>query len=221
MKKTSKTLLALFAALLMCIGSFEVKAQTVNPKIKCYFNHPVNTNVSTGTNAVYLPNGFKDTLIAYINRAKHTIDICVYNFYQTSTSDPINTIATAINNAYTRGVTIRWINNGTSSNNALAANVNTNIHSISSPTTSAYGICHNKFVVFDANSTTASDAIVWTGSFNFSTEQNTVDYNNVLIIQDKPLAQAYYSQFNQMWGGTAATPNTATSVFGIYKTASC
>ena len=215
--KKIKTPLALFAALFLCISSFSVKAQTVNPKIKCYFNHPVNTGVSTGTNAVYLPNGFRDTLIAYINRSKYSIDICVYNFYQTSSSDAIIAIATAINNAYARGVMIRWIGNGTSTNNAWV-NLNTNIHTISSPTTTAYGICHNKFVVFDANSTNANDPILWTGSFNFTTEQNTLDYNNVLIVQDKNVAQTYYSQFNQMWGSTTATPGAGN--FGIYKTAS-
>lgn len=217
--KTIKTSLALLAFTIACMYGFSLKAQTVNPKIKCYFNHPVNNSVSSGTNAVYLNGTFKDTLIAYINRAKHTIDFCVYNFYQTSSADNINAIATAVNNAYTRGVAIRWICNGTSTNNALA-NLNSNIHSIASPTTSAYGICHNKFVVFDANSTNANDAIVWTGSYNFTTEQNSTDYNNVLIIQDQPLAQAYYSQFNQMWGGTALTPNTTNSKFGVYKTAS-
>jgi len=212
--------LAFLVSVLLFIGSLSLTAQTVNPKIKCYFNHPVNTSVSSSVNAVYLPNGFKDTLIAYINRAKFTIDLCVYNFYQTGSGDSIKSIARAINNAYARGVVIRWINNGSSTNNAIAANVNPNIHSISSPTTSTYGICHNKFVIFDVNSANPGDAIVWTGSFNFTTEQNTVDYNNVLVIQDQTLAQAYYGQFNQMWGGTAATPNLANSKFGIYKTAS-
>ncbi len=216
MKKIN-TSFALVVAVVAFLFSTTVKAQTVNPKIKCYFNHPVNNSVSSGTNAVYLNGTFKDTLIAYINRAKSTIDFCVYNFYQTSASDNINSIATAVNAAYARGVTIRWICNGTSTNNALV-NLNTNIHSIASPTTTGYGICHNKFVVFDANSTNVNDPIVWTGSFNFTTQQNSSDYNNVLIIQDKNVAQTYYSQFNQMWGGTSATPGT--SAFGIHKVAS-
>ena len=215
MKKNTTSLVLIAAAVMFIFTS--VNAQTVNPKIKCYFNHPVNNSVSSGTNAIYLNGTFKDTLIAYINRAKSTIDFCVYNFYQTSSSDNINSIATAVNAAYARGVTIRWICNGTSTNNALV-NLNTNIHSIASPTTTGYGICHNKFVVFDANSTNVNDPIVWTGSFNFTTQQNSSDYNNVLIVQDKNVAQTYYSQFNQMWGGTAATPGA--SKFGVNKVAS-
>src|SRR5438105_684847 len=53
----------LCALLLAC--TFTGKAQ--NPKIKCYFNHQVNTSVSSGTNAISLPTQIVDTLIAYIN----------------------------------------------------------------------------------------------------------------------------------------------------------
>lgn len=204
----------LFFGLLISLHSF-----SQNPKIKCYFNHPVNTSVSSGTNAVYLNGTLKDTLIAYINRAKYSLDFCVYNFYQTSSSDPITSIATAVNNAYSRGVTIRWICNGSSSNNVLPS-LNSNIKTVSSPTTTAYGICHNKFVVIDANSTNASDPYVWTGSFNFTTQQNGTDFNNAIVLQDKNLALAYQSQFNQMWGSTTATPNATNSKFGTFKIAS-
>jgi hypothetical protein len=196
--------------------SFQGTAQ--NPKIKCYFNQPVNTALSTGTNAVYLNTTIVDTLIAYINRAKASIDLCVYNYYITS-GDGMDAIATAVNNAYARGVTIRWIGNGSSSNNGWA-NLNAGIHTVSSPTTTAYGICHNKFVVFDVNTSNANDAIVWTGSCNFTRQQNDHDYNNVIIIQDKLVATTYYNQFNQMWGSTTATPNATNSKFGPNKTAS-
>ena len=98
--------------------------------------------------------------------------------------------------------------------------MNTNIKTVTSPTTTAYGICHNKFMVIDANSTNTSDPIVWTGSFNFTSQQNGTDFNNALVIQDKNVAQTYYSQFNQMWGSTTATPNTSVSKFGTFKTAS-
>ncbi|MGZ3867289.1 MAG: phospholipase D-like domain-containing protein, partial [Bacteroidia bacterium] len=43
---------------------------------------------------------------------------------------------------------------------------------------------------------------------------------NVVILQDKPLALAYTSQFEQMWGSSTATPNSSNSKFGTFKTAS-
>lgn len=192
-------------------------SQTPNPKIICYFNKPVNTSLSSGVNAKY-NTSFKDTLIGYINRSKYTLDFCIYN-YTYNSGDGFDAIATAVNNAYARGVVVRWIYDGSSANNGLPL-LNTNIKTLASPTTAAYGICHNKFVIIDANSTNANDAYVWTGSFNFSLNQNSTDYNNVIIFQDKPLAQAFYSQFNQMWGGTGASPNLITSKFGTFKNVS-
>src|SRR5205085_662923 len=115
--------------------------------------------------------------------------------------DGMDAIATAVNAAYLRGVTIRWIGNGSSSNNGWA-NLNAAIKTLSSPTTSGYGISHNKFVIFDVNSPNASVPVLWTGSYNFSRQQNDNDYNNIIIFQDKPLALAYYAEFNKMWGGT-------------------
>ena len=201
--------------LLFFVG-FQSFAQ--NPKIKCYFNHPVNTTASTGANAVYLNTTFVDTAVAYINRAKYSIDIAMYN-YTVYGGDGLNAIANAINAAYLRGVGIRWIKNGSSTNSGLSL-INNGINKLASPTTSAYGICHNKFMVIDVNSSDSNDAIVWTGSFNFSRQQSDNDYNNILIVQDKNVALAYYNEFNKMWGGTGSIPNTATSTFGPNKTAS-
>ena len=92
-----------------------------NPNIKCYFNHPVNNVISTGANALYLNNTFPDTVAAYINRAKFTIDIALYN-YTASAGSNVAKIATAVNAAAARGVTVRWLYNtpGTS-NSGLAS----------------------------------------------------------------------------------------------------
>lgn len=182
--------------------------------IRVYFNNPVDTTVATGRHAVYLYNAVDDTLVAYINRAKYTIDVAVYNFIQSS---QIADIAAAINNARANGIRIRWIYNGTSSNSGLTQ-LNTNIPTLSSPTTVDYGIMHNKFMIIDANSSNDSDAIVWTGSCNWNSGQMNTDINNVIIIQDKNLAQAYTEEFNEMWGDTGAIPDLNNSKFGPFKT---
>jgi len=186
----------------------------MNGKIRVYFNHPVYTTVSSGTNAVYLNSCIADTLVKYITRAKYTIDCAIYNASSSSTMTPV---ITAINAAKTRGLTIRWIDNGASTNTAVSS-LSSSINKLSSPTTSGYGIMHCKFMIIDANSTTATDPIVWTGSTNWSEEQFNEDYNNVVIIQDQPLAQAYTAEFNEMWGSTTATPNSTNAKFGSHKT---
>ena len=193
-------------------------ANAQNPRIKCYFNHPVNTGISTGTNAVYLNGSFADTVSAYIDRAKYTVDIAQYNYTSGSTSQ-VAKIATAANNAALRGVTIRWISNGSSGNSGLSL-LNPIIKTLASPTTSGYGIMHDKFMVIDVNSVNDSDAITMTASYDWSTTQTNNDFNNIVVIQDKNLSLAYYNEFNKMWGGTGSSPNTATSTFGTYKTPS-
>jgi len=189
-----------------------------NPKIKCYFNHPVNNALSTGTNAIYLIGTFPDTIVSYINNAKYSLDFAVYDFTSTA-GDSVSIIATAVNNAYKRGIKIRWINNGSSSNKGMSL-LNANIKRISSPNGSGYGIMHNKFLVVDVNSPDSNDAYVITGSYNYSVEQTNEDYNNLLIIQNQEVATAYYDQFNQMWGGTDSVPNLTLSAFGTHKTTS-
>ncbi|HET6991947.1 MAG TPA: phospholipase D-like domain-containing protein, partial [Bacteroidia bacterium] len=140
--------------------------------------------------------------------------IAVYNYIQTAA---ISSISAAINNAYARGVKIRWIYNGSSSNSGLSQ-LNSGIPTLGSPTTSTYGIMHNKFMIVDAHSSTLSDPIVWTGSTNWDDQQINSDVNNVIIIQDKNLATAYTTEFNEMWGDTGMVPNTTNSKFGPYKT---
>jgi len=183
-------------------------------KMLIYFNYPVNTSVSTGVNAVYLNNSFADTIVAYINRAKYSVDIAQYDYNQ---STGFASIASAVNNAYVAGKKVRWIYDGSSPNTGIAL-LNPGIYTLGSPTTSAYGIMHNKFVLIDANSSNAGDAIVNTGSEDWSVTQLNQDYNNMLFIQDSALAHVYLAEFNMMWGDTGVAPNTSLSKFGPHKT---
>lgn len=186
-----------------------------NPKIKAYFNQPVNTSFSSGTNASYLPNLVDDTLVAYINRAKQTLDIAIYELQPSS---GMANISGAIDSAYARGVVVRIIYDG-KDNLSVLTQINPSIPRLASPSTSAYNIMHNKFMIIDANSSNANDPIVWTGSFNWTLTMFNNDYNNAIIFQDQALAVAYLAEFNQMWGSTTTTPNATNSKFGPYKTA--
>jgi len=208
----------LSAFVIIGILIFSGKLLAQNPKIKCYFNHPVNNSVATIANAVYLNGTFPDTVAAYINRAKTSVDIAQYDFSSTA-GDVVSKIATAANNAVNRGVVVRWIYNGSSSNTGLKL-LNASIKTLGSPTSSSYGISHNKFMVVDANASDTTVPIVLTASYDWSVQQTNSDYNNMVILQNKALALAYYTEFNKMWGGTAAAPDTTKSTFGTHKTPS-
>lgn len=204
-----KSIRFLFLLLLFTAASRNSRAQLV----KLYFNQPVNTSVSNGINAIYLNDSFDDTIAAYIDRAMYSLDIAMYNF---TTGTNTDNIGQAVNNAYNRGVQIRWIYNGSSSNSGLA-NLNSNIPTLGSPTSSQYGIMHNKFMVIDFSHPDTSKTIVFSGSCNWTEQQLVNDYNNIVFIQSKSVAQAYLTEFNEMWGSAQLIPDPNNSKFGPFK----
>ncbi|MEI6683931.1 MAG: phospholipase D-like domain-containing protein [Bacteroidota bacterium] len=178
--------------------------------IRTYFTRPVDTTVSTGTKAVQIYRAVDDTCIAYINKAKQSIDIAMYNF----NVEGISNIASALNAAYARGVAVRLVVDGSTNNSAIPELV-AGIGKIARPVTT--GIMHNKFMVIDGHSTNQNDPIVWTGSCNWTDQNINTDANNVLFIQDASLAKAYTIEFNEMFGSTTTTPSTTNAKFGPAK----
>ena len=183
-------------------------------KMIVYFNNSVDTSYSKGTAAVTLNLAVDDTLVAYINRAKQSIDMSIYNLNNDNISA---NISDALNNAATRGVLVRVVYDGSTANKGIGT-LSSNVKKLMSPQGSSYTIMHNKFLVFDAGSTNPEDAIVWTGSTNLTDEQIHSDFNNVIIIHDQALAKAYVLEFEEMWGSNTANPNSSVAKFGSFKT---
>lgn len=198
------------------INSATIASQSLSTGVmNVYFNHPVNTSVAQYQTAQNLGNTLDDKLITYINACQSTLDIAIYN-----SDSPGNSvgIAGAINSAYSRGVQVRVIYDGSTSSNMIPL-LNSSIPRLPSPTSSSYGIMHNKFVVFDANSSDPNLPWVWTGSTNWTVAQiDGPDKNNAIAIQDQALAQAYKTEFEEMWGSAGINPDTVNSKFGPYKT---
>lgn len=181
--------------------------------MKVYFNRTVDHSVSSGSDAIQLFHAIDDTLVQYIHRAKHSIDFTIYNY---NTSD-IADITGALSAAHARGVEVRIVNDYI--DRAGWGTLNPDIGRITSPEEDfpVVGIMHNKFVVFDALSPDPDDALVWTGSTNFTTGQINSDPNNVIIIQDQSLAKAYRLEFEEMFGSTGLQPDTVNAKFGASK----
>jgi phosphatidylserine/phosphatidylglycerophosphate/cardiolipin synthase-like enzyme len=195
-----------------------ITASNSSGDIKIYFNRPVNTSFASSeeNHAVVLPNAIDDTLIAYINRAQHSIDIMVYNLgHATGISD----MAGAINEAFLNGRSIRVIYNQ-DTGNAGIAQLHPDIPKLISPVPqfpNGHGLMHNKVFIFDAYSSNPNRPIVWTGSTNFTTAQINTDPNNVVIVQDQSLAKTYTMEFDEMWGSSSSTPDLVQSRFGPFK----
>ena len=184
--------------------------------MKVYFNASVDTSVSIGTDAIQLFHAIDDTLISYIDRAKYTIDLTIYNYNTTGISD----ITAALNAAHSRGVDIRIINDFNVEDNNGFAGLDAAIGRIVSPEDNyeaGIGIMHNKFVVFDANSPDPNDPLVWTGATNFTSGQINTDPNNVIIIQDQSLAKTYQIEFEEMFGSSGLQPDPVNAKWGANK----
>jgi phosphatidylserine/phosphatidylglycerophosphate/cardiolipin synthase-like enzyme len=182
-------------------------------EIKVYFTSTVDHSFSTGVNAIQLNDLLDDTLIAYINRAEESIDLAIYNF----NTQNISNIAAALNIAHGRGVDIRAVYDGSTANLGIGSLLPA-IGKIASPTSSEYGIMHNKFMIFDAFHTDPTKPVVWTGSMNWTETCINQYANNVVIIQDQSLAKAYTLEFEEMFGSTGLQPNPLEARFGPYKT---
>ena len=166
-------------------------ASNSSGSIRPYFNHSVDLTISSGVDAQNITTYFNDTIAAYMGLAQNTLDICVYN-----ASDA--TIANAINDAYNRGVSVRYITDDDVVNSMLSS-LNPNIPIIYRDPSLA-GIMHNKFIIIDADST--ENSWVMGGSTNWSNPSNLFnDYNNIIFIQDEAIAKAYTLEFEEMWGG--------------------
>lgn len=170
--------------------------------IKAYFTKSVDNSASSITDAQYSSH-LEDTIVKMIDETNTTLDIAVWDNGSAK-------IITALNNAYGRGVVVRYITSDNALNSALSG-LNSNIEVLQRDATLTSNVMHNKFIISDSNK-------ILSGSMNFGLGSMEDDYNNIILINDGGLANAYFIEFNEMWGSTAAAPNLTNSKFGIDKT---
>ncbi len=176
-----------------------------------YFNKSIDASLANPDTA----NGNADLqarMIAFINRATQSIDMAMYSFNAPPVTAALNAKAAA-------GVKVRFIMEAT--NTQVEANKLVGIPWITSTyggNHASGGIMHNKFIVVDGRDADPTNDWLWTGSVNATTTQFFTDSNNGLEIQDFGLAQCYETEFNEMWGSSTDTPNSANSKMGNRKT---
>ena len=178
-------------------------------EIRTYFTRPVDNSYATIENAISLGTLTNDTIAAYISRAQQAVDIAIYNF----TDDAV--IANAINGRYNAGVQVRIVADGSTAQMGLSL-LNPNIPVVERINASGTGIMHNKFIVIDPDS--AANSWVFTGSTNWTDNNMSNDFNNIIIFQDQSIARGYRLEFEEMWGGSGTQPGNPNGVFGSSKT---
>jgi len=179
-------------------------------EVSVWFNHTVDTSVSTGVPANGTTN-FQKFFMDQINKASHSIDITTWSF-----GDEDSVVACLIR-ARERGVKIRFVYDYT----PFTPNVDTLV---------AHGIevvprnfdttftMHDKFWIFDhRHNTNPANQYLLTGSTNITHTQFHSDRNNIILIQDQSLCEVYTREFEEMWGSHTDKPDIGRAKFGTEK----
>lgn len=144
-------------------------------------------------------NTFKSALISLIDNAQKTIDVAVYNLRD-------NDVIDALNNAVTRGVTVRVFTDG-DNNNAGDPIKNLDANITVKDDGGNVNEMHHKFVVVDVDE---ADARVWTGSANFTSPSFSSQNNNAVIIKDPTVADIYRDEFERLYVSGESHQNKGT-----------
>lgn len=188
--------------------------------IEVYFNMPANKQVSLPGNEANDEADLLSTLIERIDAAKYSVDLSIYNLEN-------HEVGEALVRAANRGVRVRITTDHYNRfrDSELGEKMwsmlrDAGIYSIddagevfhpdgtvetSVRLPGASYDMHNKFAVIDRLSEDPDDYYVWTGSMNL-TYTGSYNSNNSIVIKDSGIAEAYYREFNQMWGGIGDIP---------------
>ena len=189
--------------------------------INVYFNKSVNVSLARSDTAKGNSN-LTNLLLRRINAAQKSIDCALYSM----SGQVGQTVATALGQAWRRGVKVRFIIERDNLNAGSGTTVNQYIAAAGIPwiaddfdaVNAGVGLHHNKFFIIDYRNTAPDQSWVWTGSWNLTDPGTNDDLQNAIEIQDQALAGAYTLEFNEMWGSDSTTANAANSRFGARKT---
>jgi phosphatidylserine/phosphatidylglycerophosphate/cardiolipin synthase-like enzyme len=127
--------------------------------------------------------GATEAVVEELDRAQKTVLIQAYSF----TSKPI---AEALLQAHKRGVRVKPILDG-SQRTEKYSEADFLLHAgIPVLIDAKHAIAHNKIIIID-------DQVVITGSFNFTTQAERSNAENLLVIRDTVLAQQYTENWHQ------------------------
>lgn len=133
----------------------------------------------------FSPNGgCENRIVELINGARDSIDIAMYTFTNSK-------IARALVMAYERGVRIRVLLDGQEAQNKYSKGVFLKKRGIFVVYDRMPGLMHNKFCIID-------NAIVITGSYNWTATAEEKNEENLLVIHDANIAKAYKDRFEYL-----------------------
>lgn len=139
-------------------------------------------------------------LVEQIFSAEETIDLCFYKI-------DCDTVINALLAVFQNGTQVRLItDNEYLLEIQVLIDAGVPVLSDSAGGNYIYKDMHNKFAVFD-------EEWVWTGSYNATKNGTFGNANNVILIRNTAVANAYTAEFQEMWGSISETPHPESSRF--------
>lgn len=131
--------------------------------------------------------GLDEKLTAFINTAKVSLDMAIYQL-------DLPNVTQAMVDAKRRGATVRVVTDSDILGDPKENPAFKQLEQAGIPVVggNANAIMHNKFVVVDRQA-------VWTGSWNFTTNDTYRYNNNAILIQSPELARNYTATFEKMF----------------------
>jgi phosphatidylserine/phosphatidylglycerophosphate/cardiolipin synthase-like enzyme len=138
---------------------------------------------------IFSPDGgVREEILKRIHQSKVTIDVSMFVF----TSTPM---AEALIDAHKRGVRVRVLRDRNQSKiaddrNADLQHYGVLVHLLTGP--GDEGLMHNTFAIFD-------DKEVFVGSYNWTPNAESRNWENALFVDDKKVVKSYKKQFERLW----------------------
>ena len=147
------------------------------------------TQGNTGQQIVeycFSPGGKCDqVLIKYINQAKSSIHIMIYEFTLTD-------VESALVDARHRGVEVKLVMDKSESQSSSSLYSDLKLKGLDVKIGNVAGIVHDKVAIIDGQ-------YVIEGSFNYSYSAVAYNAENLVVINDPAIANVYQSQFQQLY----------------------
>lgn len=149
--------------------------------LQVYFTNPDPTGKAQHQ------GGIDEHLVALMDRAQKTLDVCVYDF-------DLTRVATAMADAQRRGVRVRMVTDSDTLKKAKTLQAFTILQEADIPIVgdSRNALMHDKFTIVDGE-------WVQTGSWNYTVADTYRLNNNLLIIHSSELAENYTAEFEKMF----------------------
>lgn len=177
-----------FSAFLYLSGCVTHSEVLVQPKTEIVNSEDVAAKPLTPSSRVFFSPkaGCETHIVDLINNAKSSLEVAVYSINNQN-------IIEALKNAKKRGVNVRILTDRTQASINCQATLDLSQSKIDIRIHSKNRMQHNKYAVAD-------DAIVVTGSFNWTYPAEMFNEENCLFITDREIVKPYLERFeNHLW----------------------